>query len=80
MKGLALVLGGYAIGRYLEAQAQGVPLDQAFNLSTILTPVSRLAPASLPYTPQQTAAASINTPLSTFFGVQLPAFASLYDQ
>ncbi len=73
MKSLLLVLGGYAAARYLEGQAQGVPLDQLFNPATILTPVSQLQrPPVYTPTPQQAAVAAVNTPLQTLFGLSLP--------
>lgn len=34
--------GGYAVARLIEAKAVGLPLDQAFSLSTILKPISAL--------------------------------------
>jgi hypothetical protein len=66
-----LLLGaGYAIGRYLEGQAQGVPTEQLFSPQTFFTPVGRLHPVQV--FPNQQVATAINTPLSTFFGVTIP--------
>lgn len=45
--------GGYALGRYLEGLAQGVPAAELFKLDTILTPVSQLrAPRATQQLPQ----------------------------
>lgn len=68
----ALIFGaGYAVARYLEGQAQGVPTEQLFSPGTILTPVYRLS-KPVPVIPNQQVATAINTPLSTFFGVSIP--------
>lgn len=35
--------GGFAFARFIEASAAGVPLDMAFKMSNILTPVYKLS-------------------------------------